>query len=423
MTTSGSQIIYAGTLIDGTGAPPIYDAAVVVNQGKIAYAGPAADLPPDTPADLPRLDAPQGTVLPGLIESHVHLTFNTRTAATSPAVIEQLVTDDEWMIAIRAVQAAQACLAAGITTVRDCGAKGLVILRLRDLIAEHFINGPRILTCGMPITTTAGHCHWCGLIADNEQEAILATRQMAQAGADFIKVMATGGGMTAHSNMAEPQYTVPELSAISRESHRLGRRVTAHSHAGKGQRVCLEAGVDMIEHCNWYSAEGWSFDEGLMAEIVAAGLFVGVTLSGPHQAEAKRSTPYAALDRAQHERYEALHEMRAMGAKIVLHSDAIAPITAYEDFPYTLVAAVDYGGFTPIAAIHATTGLAATALGLEATLGTLTPGKIADLLVVDGDVAADIRAIARTRAVFRDGVAVASAGQVSVTASSVPTAQ
>jgi imidazolonepropionase-like amidohydrolase len=415
------RVIRAGTLIDGTGAPPVRDATVVIADGAIAYAGPAAGAPDVAAVPVSRrLDAPEGTVLPGLIESHVHLTFNTRTAANSPAVIEQLVTDDDWMIAIRAVQAAQACLGAGITTVRDCGAKGLVTMRLRDLIAAGFINGPRVLACGMPITTTAGHCHWCGLEANNEQEVILATRRMAREGADFIKVMATGGGMTDHSNINEPQYSVAELTAIRSESHRLGRRVTAHSHAGKGQRNCLEAGIDMIEHCNWHTPDGWEFDEALMHDIVQAGMYIGITLSGPQQAAAAADTPYNELPESLRVRYETLHEMRAMGAKIVLHSDAIAPITTYEDFPFSLVAAVRYGGFSPVEAIHASTGLAAEAIGLAGVTGTLTPGQAADVLVVDGDLAADIRAITRTRQVLRDGRVVATAGWVRATPSAVP---
>lgn len=413
------QLIRAGTLIDGTGAPPIRDGAVIIADGKIVYAGPAADAPPD---DIPaerRIDAPDGTVLPGLIDSHVHLTFNARSRATAEAVIEQLRTDDEYLIAIRAVQAAQACLSAGITTVRDCGAKGLVVLRLRDLIASGFINGPRVLACGMPITTTAGHCHWCGLEADDEHEVTVAARSMARAGADFIKVMATGGGMTARSNINEPQYTVGELSAIRREAHRLGRRVTAHSHAGKGQRVCLEAGIDMIEHCNWHSPDGWMFDEELMADLVRAGTWIGITHSGPQQAAAKAGTPYDELPQALRDRFETLQEMRHMGTKIILHSDAIAPITCYEDFPYTIVAAVRYGGFSPVEAVHAATGRAADAIDILHETGTLTPGKAADILVVDGDVATDIEALARTHAVLRDGQVVAGYRTVRTTDSHI----
>lgn len=200
------------------------------------------------------MDAPDATLLPGLIETHVHLTVHARAAATVEAVIDQLVTDDDWTIAIRAVQAAQACLGVGITTVRDCGARGLVVLRLRDLIAQGFING---------------------------------------------------------------------------------------------------------------------------------------------------------------------------GAQIVIHSDAIAPFTTCEDSPCSLVAAVDYGGFSPVEAIRACTGLAARAIGPEGEAGTRAPGMAADLLLVDGDPTADSRDIATTRkrvpgrAVYRDGREVARGGWVRTSASGV----
>jgi len=358
--------------------------------------------------------------LPGLIDSHVHLTFNTRTAATSPAVIEQLVSDDEATLGIRAVQAAQACLAAGVTTVRDCGAKGLVALRLRELIASGFINGPRVLACGMPITTTAGHCHWLGQQADSEQEVILATRSMVLAGADFIKVMSTGGGMTPTSNIYEPQYTVAELRAIVREAARLQRRVTAHSHSPKGQRACLEAGIGMIEHCNWHTPAGQCFDEDLTRELNAAGVYIGITLSGPQQQAAIADQPFAELDGELRRRYEILRQMREMGSKIVLHSDAIAPITTYEAFPFSIIAAIRYGGFSLPEAIHACTARAAEAIGIDGITGTLAPGKAADLLIVEGNVEQDIRALSRTRQVLRSGRVVADHGAVYATPSGVP---
>jgi imidazolonepropionase-like amidohydrolase len=419
--TAKIRVIHSGNLVDGSGAPPVPDAVVIIDGQRIAYAGPRSQAPAfdDVPAES-RLDAAGGTILPGLIDSHVHLTFNARTEANSPAVIRQIETDDEFQIAIRAVQGAQACLSAGVTTIRDCGAKGLVTLRLRDLIESAFINGPRILACGMPITTTAGHCHWLGLQADTEEEVIRAARSMAKEGADFIKVMATGGGMTDNSNIFEPQYTVAQLSSIVQEAHRLGRRATAHSHSGKGQRACLEARFDMIEHCNWHSPEGWSFDESLMSDIIQAGMYVGITLSGPQQTAAKRDASYDELDAAQQDRYQSLQEMRHMGAKIVLHSDAIAPITCYEDFPFSLVAAVRYGGYTVVDAIHAVTGLAAEAIGIEEETGLLAEGKAADVLVLDGDVLADVRAIAAPKWVLRNGRVVASQGYVAATTSGVP---
>jgi imidazolonepropionase-like amidohydrolase len=421
MTTRKATAIFAGHLIDGTGRPPIHDAAILIDaEGNIAYVGPRDRLPHEHFAIESRLEAGSDTLVPGLIDSHVHLTFNARSRADSPAVIEQLTSDDDAMLAIRAVQAAQSCLAVGITTVRDCGARGLVVLRLRDLIADQVIHGPRILACGMPITTTAGHCNWCGLRADNEAEVILATRRMVQAGADFVKVMATGGGMTPGSNLCEAQYSEAELSALVREAVRLGKRATAHSHSATGQLNCLQAGMHMIEHCNWHTPEGQMFDEALMQQLIDARTFIGITLSGPQQRAALESVPFERLDPALQQRYRILHRMREMHADLVLHSDAIAPITRYEHFPWSLVAAVDYGGFDPVEAIHAATGRAARAIGISEVTGTVEQGKKADLLIVEGNVAQDMRAITRPRQVIRNGAVVAGADWVRTSPSGVP---
>jgi imidazolonepropionase-like amidohydrolase len=416
---TNTKVIYAGKLIHGTGSPPVTDAVLVVEGGTITNVGPEATTEVPSVPEEQRIDARAGTVLPGLIDSHLHLVFNARTKATSPAVIEQIVGDDDTELGIRAAQAAQACLGVGITTVRDCGGRGLVTLRIRDLIAQEFIHGPRVLACGMPITTTAGHCHWLGLEADNVFEVITAARQMVGAGADFIKVMATGGGMTVNSNVTQPQYSAEELGAIAREAHRLGRRVAAHSHAPSGHVNCLEGGIDMIEHCNWHTPEGTKYDPEIMKRIVDTGTYVGITLSGPQQFAAAQRTCWDDLPDALKSRYEILHQMRDTGAKIAIHSDAIAPITRYEHFPHSVEAAVFYGGFSAVDAIHACTGMAAEAIGIDGSVGTLERGKEADILIVDGDVTADITAIENIQLVMRAGEVVAAGGSVRTTQSGV----
>ena len=259
------RVIRAGCLIDGSGQPAIRNAAVVIEDGVITFVGP--DDSPEVPAvpDEQQLDARDGTVLPGIIDTHVHLAFNTRKAAAVPEIIEQTQTDDLTLLGGRVIQAAQAALSGGTTTLRDCGAPGFVTLRIRDLIASRFISGPRLLASGMPITTTGGHLWWCGLEADSRDDVIRATRMLIREGVDFIKIMATGGGMTVGTNTAQPQYDAEALAAIVREARRLGtpseagrsgRLTTAHSHCAAGHLNCVTAGVDMIEHCSWNTPEG-----------------------------------------------------------------------------------------------------------------------------------------------------------------------
>ena len=282
------RVIRAGCLIDGSGQPALRNAAVVIEDGVITFVGPE-DAPevPAVPVEQ-QLDARDGTVLPGIIDTHVHLAFNTRKAAAVPEIIEQTQTDDLTLLGGRVIQAAQAALSGGTTTLRDCGAPGFVTLRIRDLIASRFISGPRLLASGMPITTTGGHLWWCGLEADSRDDVIRATRMLIREGVDFIKIMATGGGMTVGTNTAQPQYDAEQLAAIVREARRLGtpseagrsgRLTTAHSHCAAGHLNCMAAGVDMIEHCSWNTPEGGTrFEPEVAKQFVDHGTYISITL-------------------------------------------------------------------------------------------------------------------------------------------------
>jgi len=408
-------VIRASRLIDGSGQPAIADGVVVSVDGVITAAGAAQDVNIPTGAGVLTHDYPGGTLLPGLIDCHTHLLFS-----ASDTALDDAIHDTDETLLLRGLANAQAELRCGVTTLRDCGGRGFLTLALRDGIKRGLVVGPRILAAAMPITTTGGHLNFCGLEADGVHEVTKATRRLCKGGVDFIKVMATGGGMTPTSNIYEPQYTVAELRAIVREAARLQRRVTAHSHSPKGQRACLEAGIGMIEHCNWHTPAGQCFDEDLTRELNAAGVYIGITLSGPQQQAAIADQPFAELDGELRRRYEILRQMREMGSKIVLHSDAIAPITTYEAFPFSIIAAIRYGGFSLPEAIHACTARAAEAIGIDGITGTLAPGKAADLLIVEGNVEQDIRALSRTRQVLRSGRVVADHGAVYATPSGVP---
>ena len=403
-TPTAPQVIRAGTLLDGTGAPAIRDGLVLIEGGKIAYAGPAADAPPAAHNAADRIDAPDATLLPGLIETHVHLTFNARSAATVEAVIHQLETDDDWTIAIRATQAAQACLGAGITTVRDCGGRGLVVMRLRDLVAQGFINGPRILSPGMPITTTAGHCFWCGLEADGEQGVILATRQMARAGADFIKVMATGGGLTPNTFPAQPQFDRDQMIALADDSRRLGRYVSAHCHGTPGIYNAIAANVRTIEHCSFMTPTGVTYEQEATDRIVEQGIYICPTLGAGGRAiermrrEGIQHPMLASVDA----RYENLRRMVASGAQIISGNDAGVPLSGFDDFQLDLEMLVEYIGMSAPEAIVTATGKAAEAIG-SAEFGTLAAGKRADILAVRGDATSDIGALRNIALVLKSG--------------------
>lgn len=418
------RAIRAGTLIDGTGQPAVHDGLLVLNErGGVHFAGRASD--PSAP-DLSDLSAdqivvvPSGTVLPGFIDSHVHLTFGApeRTAfgvdgsapsgkAPLEVLVEHIRADDEASRTARALHAAQAALAAGVTTLRDCGAAGRATHALRDLIAHGTIAGPRVLVCGTPVTTRGGHCWWLGGEADSQDETLALVRTLIRDGADFVKVMATGGGMTPGSNRVRAQYPMEVLAAIVEDAHRLDRRVSAHVHGLEGIQRAVCAGVDMLEHCSWETVDGLYLDTAVAERMAEAGTVVGDTIIGTVSSFAKRDAPFAALPRASQQRFEIFRRLRTLGVRVVTSSDAMYPVTPFEDFPWAVVASATYGGLTVEAAVHAATGLAAEALGLAAATGTLTPGKRADVLVVDGDMIADVRQLAQPLWVLRDGVVVA----------------
>ena len=218
-------------------------------------------------------------------------------------------------------------------------------LSLRSIVASGAIPGPRVLTCGVPITTTGGHAHWLGGRADSLDDVILATRARAERGVDFIKIMATGGGMTKGSNMLECQFSPAELAAVVSEAHRLGLRVSAHSQSVLGNRACIAAGVDIVEHCNWL---GTTTDEerlGVMAELAEADIAVGVTLSGFFQAHAADADETEGLPDWAAERLADMQSLAAAGVRFAVHSDSIAPVTPHGGFPWSLVAAIRHGSF------------------------------------------------------------------------------
>lgn len=407
------RVIRAGCLIDGSGQPAVRNAAVVIEDGVITFVGP--DDSPEVPVvpDEQQLDARDGTVLPGIIDTHVHLTFNTRKAAAVPEIIEQTQTDDLTLLGGRVIQAAQAALSGGTTTLRDCGAPGFVTLRIRDLIASRFISGPRLLASGMPITTTGGHLWWCGLEADSRDDVIRATRMLIREGVDFIKIMATGGGMTVGTNTAQPQYDAEQLAAIVREARRLGppseagrsgRLTTAHSHCAAGHLNCMAAGVDMIEHCSWNTPEGGTrFEPEVAKQFVDHGTYISITIGNTARGITP-GTPESDLPARLREQCEIVRQKHDLGVRIVFNSDASAPIKQVEEFPRTVAVVTAHAGLSPEMAVHTITGRSAAAIGLDGLIGLLAPGHLADVLVVDGDVSADVAALSNTRWVLRDGV-------------------
>jgi imidazolonepropionase-like amidohydrolase len=389
----------ADRLFDGTGAASLVPAALLVDGAvvqSVVSGGP-------TPGPGERADFPGCTILPGLIDTHVHLVFSA--LDSNEAVVEQVGRESGEELLARALANARAALHAGITTVRDCGGKGRITQRVRDRIARGEAEGADVLSCGMPITTTRGHCHWLGLIADGHDAACRAAGCMLEEGADFLKVMATGGNMTPSSDPMTPQYEPPTLAAVADVGRAAGRHTAAHVLSRSALPAVVAARIRTIEHCDWrVEEERYEFDPDLARRIAAENLFVGLTMSGNTRraflpaVRANTSGPVRRLDA----RFACERRLLECGVRYTLHSDAGVRWTPIDRFDLGLRAAVLELRLTPAEALRAATTTAAEAIGLN-DRGVLAPGKRADVVVVEGNPLTDLACLERVRAVMKAG--------------------
>ncbi len=396
-----SLLITADRLFDGTGGPTVVRPLLRVDSDRIAAVEQA--LLPPAGCTGERHDFPGCTVLPGLIDTHVHLVF--AALETNDAIIRQVngETDDELLQ--RAEANARAALHAGLTTVRDCGGRNRVVQRLRDRIATGQAEGPDVLSCGMPITTTRGHCHWLGLIADTPAEVRRAAERMLAEDADFLKVMATGGNMTPSSDPMRAQYDDATLKMIADLGRAAGKHTAAHVLSRAALPGAAVARVRTIEHCDWRVEEDrYAFDPDLAQQLLEQQQYVGLTMSSlarraflPQIAQLNIG-PVRRLD----QRFECERRMLDFGLRYTLHSDAGVRLTPIARFDLGLMAAVRELRLTPAEALRAATATAAEAIGL-ADRGVLTVGRRADLIVVEGNPLQDISCIGRVKAVLKAG--------------------
>lgn len=397
-------IIQADRLFDGTGAAPLEQASVVVKDGHIeAVYGPQQA--GDPAASIETVAYAGCTILPGLIDCHVHLVFS---AGERP--LDDLLAADDRTLLLLAAHNAQVALRAGVTTVKDLGGRAGLTLTLRDVVNAGVLPGARVLAAGSPITTTGGHCDWLGGEADTADELRKMVRQLSRAGVDLIKVMASGGRMTAGSNVCAAQYSVEQLQALVDDARRLGKTVAAHAQGAAGIRNAVRAGVDVVEHCNWVSPDVGnqvSYDESVAEQMAERGILMDPTLS---PAERNRGRDASILTLAQREAREIRPDVLAahrrsieLGVEIAAGTDAGVTNTPHDSLPGELRLLEEQLGLSPAQAIRAATYNAARSVNLEHHLGSLQPGRRADLLIVSGNPLADLKVLDRVRAVYKDG--------------------
>lgn len=399
-------VVRAGKVLDVKTGQTASNQAITIEGDKIVSIGPAGNVASEGATII---DLPNATVLPGLIDSHTHITFDPKGLGYESLGIS--VPRE----ALTGAKNARVTLEAGFTTVRNVGASGYSDVALRDAINDGDVPGPRMIVSGPALGITGGHCDNNLLPFEDHKEAegvadgVAAVqhkvREVIKYGADVIKICATGGVMSKGDDPNASQYTMDEMKAIVAEAHRLGRKVAAHAHGAEGVRWASDAGVDSIEH-------GHLMDDASIATLKKNGTYLVPTLylmDWNRENMSQRHAPDYIVKKMQAVTAVGQNNAKkafAAGVKIAFGTDAaVYPhgLNAHEFAVYVRL------GLTPLQAIQTATINASDLLGWTSKIGTLEPGKYADLIAVDGDPLQDVTTLERVKFVMKGGDVVKNA--------------
>lgn len=401
-------VLKAGALLDVRQGRLLSSHAILIEGDRITDVGPADVVLARVPKETPVLDLGRLTVLPGLIDVHVHLTATPEHAGYRALGIS--VPRE----ALHGAANAWRTLQAGFTTVRNLGASGYADVALRDAIADGDVPGPRMLVSGPALGITGGHCdnnllapefrHKADAVADGPWAVRAKVREVIKYGADLIKVCATGGVLSKGDQPGTQQYTAEELQALVEEAHRLGRKVAAHAHGAEGIKAAIRAGVDSIEHASLIDEEGLRLakERGtyLVMDIYNHEFIM-------QHGERVGMLPEA-LEKERHigplQRENFARAVRA-GVKIAFGTDA--GVYPHGENAKQFAYMVTYG-MTPLDAIRSATIWAAELLGWADRVGAIEPGMFADLIAVEGNPLQDITLLERVVFVMKGGAVVKS---------------
>ena len=407
-------IIHAGKLIDGLGGQARLDQAIFVENNRIRSIEPIQSIGERLQPNKDIIDLSDCCVVPGLIDAHTHLSLS-----GDARVYEEMFSESDEMMVLTGAMNMRRHLNAGITTIREHGARNRVGFTLKEGLSRGYINGPRMLVSGRPITCTGGHFHLCNEIADGEAEVRRSVRRLVHEGADYIKIMASGGG-TAGTFPGRASYSESELTAAVHEAHHFQRLTVAHCRAKESMVRAIQAGIDLIEHAEFLDPdERRRFDPKIAEMMAESGVWISPTL--------QTSTKYPRMrvlrdkldkgsitpdEEKELDRLEAMAENRldivrrmldyGMLERIVPGTDSGVPGIVFGHLDWDLELLVQVG-FTPAQAFASATRISAVAIGLEKDIGVIEPGKSADLVALGGDPTEDISAVSHVMAVFIAG--------------------
>ena len=399
-------VLTGATLIDGNGGEPLADAAVYVEGERIAWVGRAADLPPPSVppsrwGEVEQVDVSGKWLMPGLIDAHIHICYN---GEESTFALLEKPRDD---LVLEAVDICKRVLSHGVTTIRDVGGEQYIEMALRKAINAGFIEGPRMKLSGRVISMTGGHAHFIAREADGPDEMRKAAREQIKAGADIVKLMATGGSATPGQDIHASQLTVEEISAVTEVAHMMGRTVAAHCHGTGGIRNCMLGGVDSIEHGTYLDEETADMMVANGAELV---LTVGVgnpdlesyPLSPVQKADAERRKPM--IEQGVKQIRETIALARSKGVFLGCGTDAGGnPLAPHRFSMARELELLVENDLTAMEAIGIGTRNNAKVLRWDDEIGTVEAGKYADLLLLNGDPLVNIRNLRDIAAVYKGG--------------------
>jgi imidazolonepropionase-like amidohydrolase len=411
-TASGTTIIRNGQLVDGTGAAPMTDAALVIQDGIIRYAGPVGGAPP-VPRDARCIDARGGTIMPGLVEAHYHATY------FNVAALEDLdIKYPVEYVTLLASANAKLALECGYTAARSGGSLFNIDVWLKKAIENDVVPGPRMAASGREICGVGGLMDWnpdfrkigmegLVLLINGPEEARAAIRKLVKDGVEWVKTYPTGDAAAPDTNDHHTLcMTYEEMHACVATGHNHHLKVTGHCRATQGIKNALRAGYDTLEHGTFMDDEALDMLVERNTPVVPALQF--------EQASIVRGGEFGLSQRVIDGHQETLEggaesarRILKMGGRLGMGGDYGFAWNPHGDYAKELTFFVKYVGFTPLETITCATNTGAEIMGRDAEFGTLEPGKLADVLIVDGDVLADIRILedrSRFVAVMQGGI-------------------
>ncbi|WP_034602609.1 metal-dependent hydrolase family protein [Clostridiisalibacter paucivorans] len=392
-------LIKGAKIIDGTGKDILEDVCMVVEEGKIKYIGKEKEF--GDAKEIEVLDMTGKTIMPGMINSHVHILME---PIGDPFGL--MTGESEAKTVIRGINNLKKHLKSGVTYFRDMGGYHFLDIELKNAIEEGFVEGPNFLASGKVITMTGGHGWQMGREVNGADDVRKGTREQLKAGADVIKIMATGGVMTKGVEPGSPQLTFEEIKVAVEEAHKAGKKTASHAQGTQGIKNAVLAGIDSIEH-------GIFLNDEIIELMLKKGTYLVPTLVAPHfiiENGVEAGIPVHAVEKSKRvmsSHFESFRKAKEAGVKIAMGTDAGTPFNLHDKSAWELKLMAE-AAMTNMEAIVSATKTASELLGVDKTHGTLETGKVADFIVLNENPIENIDTLLDISEVYKNGVLVKS---------------